>query len=246
MRVLCSTFVLLLLAAPVMAQPPSPPSPTSEEVRQAAVPPITDADDGSYRLSPGDVIDIKFAHNPELNEEVRIRPDGRISMPLVGEMLVARTTIGELATRLATAYQDILRTPSVTIQVREFANRRVFVGGEVNRPGMLPMNGRQTVMGAVMEAGGFKPTAARDSVLVIRRTDEDEPRLLRVSMKNKDGHAAEAANFTLQPLDVILVNESGVARAGRAMDQYVRQMIPITLTGGFSWLLGSYPFYGGR
>jgi hypothetical protein len=107
------------------------------------------------------------------------------------------------------------------------------------------MNGRQTVFSAVMEAGGFKPTAARDSVLVIRRTDEDEPRLLRISMKNKDGHAAEAANFALQPLDIILVNESGVARAGRAMDQYVRQMIPLTLTGGFSWLFGGYPVLGG-
>lgn len=243
MRVSCAVMFLMTMAAPAWAQPPSP---TSEEVRQAAVPPVTDADDGSYRLSPGDVIDIKFAHNPELNEQVRIRPDGRISMPLVGEMLVARTTIAELSTRLATAYQDILRTPSVTIHVREFANRRVFVGGEVNRPGMLPMNGRQTVYSAVMEAGGFKPTAARDSVLVIRRTEEDEPRLLRISMKNKDGHAAEAANFTLQPLDVILVNESGVARAGRAMDQYVRQMIPLTLTGGFSWLFGAYPVVGGQ
>jgi protein involved in polysaccharide export with SLBB domain len=219
---------------------------TVEDVRQSAVPPVTDADEGSYLLNPGDVIEIKFIHNPELNEEVRIRPDGRISMPLVGEMLVARTTIAELSTRLATAYEDILRTPSVTIQVREFANRRVFVGGEVNRPGMLPMNGRQTALGAVMEAGGFRPSAARDEVLVIRRTDQDQPRLLRLSMKAKNGVAPEAANFALQPLDVVLVTESGVARTGRAIDQYVRQMLPLTLTGGFSWLLGKNGIFGGQ
>jgi protein involved in polysaccharide export with SLBB domain len=242
MRVFLSSIVVVLVAAPAFGQSASP---TVDAVRQAAVPPVTDADDGSYRLSPGDVIDIKFAHNPELNEEVRIRPDGRISMPLVGEMLVARTTIAELSTRLATAYQEILRTPSVTIQVREFANRRVFVGGEVNRPGMLPMNGRQTALGAVMEAGGFKPSAARDWVLVIRRTEDDQPRLLRVSMQNKDNQAAEAANFALQPLDVVLVNESGIARSGRALDQYVRQMIPLTLTGGFSWLFGKNGILGG-
>jgi hypothetical protein len=110
---------------------------------------------------------------------------------------------------------------------------------------MLPMNGRQTVFGAVMEAGGFKPSAARDSVLVIRRTEDDRPRLLRVSMKNHNGLAAEAANFALQPLDIILVNESGIARTGRALDQYVRQLIPLTLTGGFSWLLGNNGLFGG-
>lgn len=238
MRNLFSAVLFVFVTASASAQTP-------QALRAAAVPPVTDADEGSYLLSPGDVIDIKFIHNPELNEEVRIRPDGRISMPLVGEMLVARSTIAELSTRLASAYQDILRTPSVTIQVREFVNRRVFVGGEVNRPGMLPMNGRQTAFGAVMEAGGFKPSAARDEVLVIRRTDQDQPRLLRLAMKHKDGQAAEAANFALQPLDIVLVTESGVARTGRAMDQYVRQLLPLTLTGGFSWLLGSYSLFGG-
>src|SRR5688500_402914 len=199
---LLAAAMLALLASAAAAQTP-------EQARAQAVPPSTDGDDGAYLLSAGDLIEIKFMLNPELNETVRIRPDGRISMPLVGEMLVARTTIAELSTRLATAYEEILRTPSVTIQVREFANRRVFVGGEVNRPGMLPMNGRQTALGAVMEAGGFRPSAARDEVLVIRRTDQDQPRLLRLSMKTKNGVAPEAANFALQPLDVVLVTESG-------------------------------------
>lgn len=223
---------LLIISAPAFAQTPV------DDARASAVPPVTDADEGSYSLNPGDTVEIKFITNPELNELVQVRPDGRISMPLVGELLVAHTTVAELATRLSTAYSEILRTPSVTIQVREFANRRVFVGGEVNRPGMLPLTGRQTALSAVMEAGGFRPSAARDEVLVIRRGTEDEPRLLRLALKNKDGQAAEAANFALQPLDVVLVTESGIARADRAVDQYVRQLIPLSLTGGFSWLFG--------
>ena len=209
-------------------------SPTPEAVRAAATPPVTDLDDGSYRLSPGDTIEIKFMANPELNELVVIRPDGRISMPLVGELLVANTTIGQLSTRLSTAYADILRTPSATIQVRDFANRRVFVGGEVGRPGMLSLSGRQTALSAVMEAGGFTRGAARDEIIVIRKGTEDEPRVLRLAAKGQDGRAPEAANFALQPLDVVLVTESGVARTNRAVDQYVRQMIPISLT----WLFG--------
>src|SRR5262249_9782581 len=143
-------------------------------------PPVTDYDEGLYHLNPGDAIEIKFQQNPELNESVRVRPDGRISMPLVGELLVADSTVAELATRLATAYRDILRTPLVTIQVREFANRRVFVGGEVQRPGVQPLVGRQTALGAVMEAGGFKTSAARDTVTVIRRGSEDRPRVIEL------------------------------------------------------------------
>ena len=232
--------VVALLAGGAAAQ-------TAEEVRAAAVPPVTDLDDGSYRLSAGDLVEIKFMLNPELNEEVRIRPDGRISMPLVGELLVAGATIDELGTRLTTAYEEILRAPSVTIQVREFADRRVFVGGEVTRPGMLPLIGEQTALGAVMEAGGFKTTAARGELVVIRKGDEDEPRLIRLSMdSNKDqGVAPEAASFRLQPLDVVLVAESGVARAGRAVDQYVRQLIPVLLTGGFTYLFDG-AVLGGR
>jgi polysaccharide biosynthesis/export protein len=221
-----------LLAQPLAAQSP-------ESAKAAATPPVTDLDEGSYRLNPGDTIEIKFMTNPELNELVVIRPDGRISMPLVGELLVANTTIADLSARLATAYEDILKTPSATIQVRDFANRRVFVGGEVGRPGVLPLVGRQTALSAVMEAGGFRGSAARDEIIVIRKGIEDEPRVLRLAAKGQDGKAPEAANFALQPLDVVLVTESGVARTNRAIDQYVRQMIPVTLTGGFSWLLGN-------
>ena len=220
-------------AMPALAQ-------VDAHAREQAVPPVTDADDGSYRLSPGDTIEIKFLQNPELNEIVQIRPDGRISMPLVGELLVADVPVAEVSTRLATAYADILRAPSVTIQVRNFANRRVFVGGEVNRPSMLPLVGQQTALGAIMEAGGLKTSARRNEILVIRKGTEDEPRVIPLSMeRGPKGEGPEAAKFALQPLDVVLVTESGVARAGRAVDQYVRQMIPLTLTGGFSWLLGN-------
>jgi polysaccharide export outer membrane protein len=200
-------------------------------------------DAGLYRLSPGDSIEISFVQNPELNVQTRIRPDGRISMPLVGEVLVAGMTVTEVSARLSIAYGDILRSPSATIQVREYANRRIFVGGEVTRPGVMPLTGRQTALGAVMEAGGFRASAARDELLVVRRGTEDRPRILRLSLKDDKTLGSEASSFSLEPLDVVLVGESGIARTGRALDQYVRQMIPVNL--GASWLFGSTVF-GGR
>ncbi len=228
-RIAIMTAVAIVVTTAAAAQAP-------EEVRAMAVPPVTDADDGSYRLGAGDLIEIKFIQNPELNELVRIRPDGRISMALVGELQVAGVTITDLATRLTTAYASTLRAPSAIIQVREFADRRVFVGGEVIRPGMLPLVGRQTALGAVIEAGGFKASSARGEVIVIRKGDDDRPRIIRLSMKSAQDTGPEAASFRLQPLDVVLVAESAVARAGRAVDQYVRQMIPVLLTGGFTYL----------
>jgi hypothetical protein len=74
-------------------------------------------------------------------------------------------------------------------------------------------------------------------VIVIRKGDEDKPRLIQLSMKAaSDTEGPEAASFRLQPLDVVLVSESGVARAGRAIDQYVRKLIPVFLTAGITWL----------
>jgi polysaccharide export outer membrane protein len=197
------------------------------------------ADESGYRLSPGDALDIKFMLNPELNEQVQIRPDGYISMPLVGELSIAGATVSELVARLTKSFEPVLKSPSIVVQVREFANRRVFVGGEVGRPGVLPLVGRQTALGAVMEAGGMKVSANRGEIIVLRRGDEDAPRVIPLSMKAKKGVAPEAAAFRLQPLDVVLVSESGVSRANRAVDQYLRQMVPILLTGGFSYLFNT-------
>jgi protein involved in polysaccharide export with SLBB domain len=231
------SLVLALLFAtslvPLRAQQQSAPPP--------AGPIELVPDESGYRLSPGDTLDIKFLHNPELNEQVQIRPDGFISMPLVGEMNVARLTVGELVAALTKKYDEVLRAPDVTVQIRGYGNRHVYVGGEVARPGMLQLGGRQTALDAVMEAGGLKASSNRSELVVLRRSESDQPRVIHLSMKSTKGAAPEASAFQLQPLDVVLVSESGISKAGRTIDQYVRQMSPFILTAGFSWLFGSGP-----
>src|SRR5438094_9777584 len=173
-----------------------------------------------YRLEAGDTIDIRFLLNPELNEQAQIRPDGRISMQMVGELRLSGLTVAEAMALVAHAYKDTLKQPSVMVQGRTFASRRVFVAGEVARPGVLPLVGDQTAMGAITEAGGLKASAKRNEIVVIRRGANDLPERILVSMRGRGNGAPQAAAFRLQPMDVVVVTESGIARVDRAVDQY--------------------------
>src|SRR5262249_12551090 len=113
-----------------------------------------------YRLEPGDEIEVRFILHPEYNERASIRPDGCVSLPGIGEISLAGVTIAELTVQLKNSYQ-FLRNPDPLVQVRSFGNRKVYVGGEVNRPGPQVMLGPKTVAQAIVESGGMKESARR-------------------------------------------------------------------------------------
>jgi polysaccharide export outer membrane protein len=193
-----------------------------------------------YRLEIGDNIDIRFFYNQELNESVQIRPDGLVSMPLIGDIRAAGQTPASLAQELSTRYRDVVKQPAITVQVRGFANRRVFIGGEVTRPGVLPLVGVTTALGAITEAGGLTQRAKRGEILLIRRGAGGQPEMRRLSLKSKKkGQVPEAAVLQLRPLDVVVVMESAIAKTNRAVDQYVRQLTPGLLTFGFTYLFNA-------
>jgi protein involved in polysaccharide export with SLBB domain len=228
--------VLVCMGTAMAARPAGAQAPQTLLVPQQGARTVAAAAPQTYRLAAGDGIEVRFFHNPELNEQVQIRPDGGISMQAIGDVKVSGLTVTSVAARLADAYRDVLRDPAITVQVRTFANNRIFVGGEVARPGMLPLVGEQTALGAITEAGGVKASAKRNEVLVVRRGENEMPQVLKLSMRPRGAEPSDAASFSLAPLDVVLVPESGIARANRGIDQYVRQMIPGVLTGGFSYL----------
>lgn len=235
------TFFCLAWAATAsaaFAQARPEPSPAQAAVAQAAAapepPPPAD-----YRLEIGDAIDIRFFYNTELNESVQIRPDGMISMPLIGDVRATGHTPASLAQDLAARYRDVVKQTAITVQVRGFANRRVFIGGEVARPGVLPLVGVQTALGAITEAGGMTRGAKRGQILLIRRGADGKPGMQRLSMKSQRGQAPEAASLQLRPLDVVIVMESAISKTNRAVDQYIRQMTPGLLTFGFTYLFNA-------
>ena len=122
-----------------------------------------------YVIQSGDLLDIKFFYNPELNESVTVRPDGRISLQLAREVKASGTTPAQLTELLANHYASMIKNPEITIIVRSFNSQKVYVDGEVNRAGMVPLTDPMTVLQAISQAGGMKDTAEPTEVLVVRK-----------------------------------------------------------------------------
>jgi len=187
-------------------------------------------------LGPGDVLDIRFFYNPELNDTQSVRPDGKITLQLIGEIMVQGKAPEELRDELARLYAPELRKPEVTIIVRGLNDRRVYVGGEVNKPGVVPMPGRLTALEAINEAGGFKIEMARvKSVVVIRRQEGR----LRGSLIDFSGvlKGKQGSSFLLEPRDIIYVPQTAIVNVDQWVDQYIRKILPVQSIGiGVSWL----------
>lgn len=190
-----------------------------------------------FRLSPGDVVEVKFFYTPELNDTVQIRPDGQISVPLIGQVAVAGRTVSEAVNELQTRYSKVLKSPSISLQVRNFSGHKIFVGGEVARPGTLDLSSDVSLMDALFEAGGPKYTAAKYAFL-IRKSEDERPIVRKVSLARHGTEVAEAALVRMAPFDVVMVPESKIAHTDRWLDQHVKQLLPGSLGLGFSYLFG--------
>lgn len=189
-------------------------------------------------LGPGDSIEVKFFYNPELNDIQIVRPDGRITLQLVGEVVVQGKTVDELRDHLVRLYAPELRIPEIAVIVRLLSERRVYVGGEVNRPGIIPMPGRLTILEAVVEAGGFKTeTAGLKSVVVIRQRDGKYVGTIVNLREALEGKKVEA--FYLAPRDIVYVPQTAIAKVDQWVDQFIYKLLPLSKAGmGIYWTPG--------
>jgi len=217
---------LLLVTFLLSACGPAVVNPATREQANAFT---TQAAAGQYRLQPGDELDIRFYYNPELNTSVLIRPDGRVSLPLANEVQAAGLSPSELTQRLRSAYEAELRRPELTVIVRSFNAQKVFVGGEVQAPGVIQAIGPMTVLQSVTQAGGFKESARVNEVLVIRRdpaAPTSNPIVIPVNIETVIDGTNTAEDIALLPYDVIYVPKSPIANVNKFVDQYIRQNIP--------------------
>jgi protein involved in polysaccharide export with SLBB domain len=190
-----------------------------------------------YRVQVGDQLDIKFFYNPELNEQVTIRPDGRISLQLAHEIMVAGLTPAELTDLLTKKYATEVKRPEITVIVRSFSAQRVYVDGEVAKPGMISLVGFMTVLPTISQAGGVKDSARTTEVIVIRRGADNKPLVIPVNLGKAIDGTDMSQDIILRPFDIVYVPKSPIANVNKWVDLYIRKNLPISISSGF----GYYP-----
>jgi protein involved in polysaccharide export with SLBB domain len=185
------------------------------------------ASEQEYKLQPGDSLDIKFFYNQELNEQVIVRPDGRISLQLVREIRAAGLTPEELTNLLIKKYSAELLKPEITVIVRSFGGYKVYIDGEVNRVGMVNMSGPTTVMQSIAQAGGLKETARVNEIIVIRYLSEGNYTIIPIDMEKVIDGTDFGQNILLKPFDIVHVPRSIITNINIWVDQYIRKNVPI-------------------
>jgi polysaccharide export outer membrane protein len=157
-------------------------------------------------LGPGDVFEVRVFQEPELSGVYQVGPQGDVIFPLCKQVVVGGLTAnGAAETIRGCLAKGFIRNPQVSVLVKEYNSKKVFVFGEVQKPGTFPFEDGMSVVQAVTVAGGFTRTAAQNSTSVTRRVNGSETKI-RVNVQ--DIALGKAPNFTLEPGDIVYVPES--------------------------------------
>ncbi len=168
-------------------------------------------EDPQYVIKPGDKLSVKFFFNPELNEQdLIVRPDGRISLQLVHEVEAANLTAPQLTALLAERYAGQLKNPEIAVIVRSVRDQqKVYVDGEVGSPGTFVIGDSLSVLQAVALASGFKAdTAKKDEVIVIRRDQNGQQFVIKLDINAALTGRDLTQNIPLLPNDFVFVPRS--------------------------------------
>lgn len=180
----------------------------------------------TYRLQAPDQIEISVLPQEELNRQVTLRPDGKISLPLIGDVMAEGLTPTELSDQLTTEYSKYVKNPSVSVIVVGFFSKKIYVVGEVFRQGAIPYTGPMTAFQAVEEAGSFTRRASLGRVIVVRG-DLKQPQVIDINLKNVVKKGERQMDVYLKPSDIVFVPPNGFAKAGYAMSQVFFPFSPL-------------------
>lgn len=205
-RASASVFSLaVLLSAALGAQtlpqkPPgtSPAAPVGTSGAAAARPYTTP----DYKLVPGDKLRIEVYKDAQLSQNLQVRPDGKITLPLIGDIPASGRTSNELRDVITNSLKEYNTNPVVTVIVVETVPPTIYVMGEVNNPGPQPLNGEVTVLQALATAGGFKDFAKTKDIRIQRKSASG---LTTLRFNYKDAVNGEGKIIVLQPGDTIIV-----------------------------------------
>ncbi|MFI5346036.1 MAG: polysaccharide biosynthesis/export family protein [Elusimicrobiota bacterium] len=181
----------------------------AEAAALAAAVQQANAKKSDYLLSGADLIQISVFGEKDMDRQVRVSQNGTITYPLIGSVKVGGLTTADAEAALAKGLKDYLRDPQVTVFIKEYGNKKVFVFGQVKKPGAveLPTETKLTVLEAISQSEGFTPIAAPDRTRVVRMVDgKNQTFVIEVSAITKRGEKDK--DITLEPNDIVFVPES--------------------------------------
>jgi len=180
----------------------------------------------TYKLEAPDEIEIAVLPQSELDRAVTIRPDGKISLPLIGDVFVEGKTPMDVAADLEVKFSKFVKNPAVSVIVTGFNSKRIYVIGEVREQGLYPYTGDMSVFEAVQEAGSFTRRAALGRVILVRG-DLENPQVIDVDLRQVVKGGVKLNDLHLLPGDIVYVPPNAFARAGYAIEQILFPFTPV-------------------
>ncbi|MEZ5659044.1 MAG: polysaccharide export protein [Burkholderiaceae bacterium] len=170
-----------------------------------------DSEGYRYEIAPGDKLEITVWRNPELSAKIPVRPDGKITSPLIEDLPAAGKTPQALAREIETGLKKYIRDPNVTVLVTEFVGNprhQVRVVGQARKPSALPYRQGMTLLDVMIAVGGLTDFAAGNRAILIRQTEQDKQYRVRIQDLLRSGDVS--ANVQIMPGDVIMIPESAL------------------------------------
>ena len=183
---------------------PQPPPSTSAATPPAVVRPPNLAVPGNYVIGTDDLLGIVYWKDKDMSTDARVRPDGRISLPLINEVVAAGLTPEELQKRVTEESAKYMEDASITIVVREINSLKVFITGEVTKPGTYPITSATTVMQLISLAGGLREYANSKNIMIMRK-EGDKQTSLKFNYKEVAAGKNLKQNIDLKPGDTVVV-----------------------------------------
>ncbi|MGZ8531279.1 MAG: polysaccharide biosynthesis/export family protein [Candidatus Binatia bacterium] len=192
-----------------------------------------------YVIVPDDTLQIRYTYHPEMSQEAAVQPDGKITAALVGQITVAGMTTARLEELLVEKTSDQLRKPEVVVGITKFAERNVYIGGEVGKPGLVRYRQGLTPLQAIIAAGGFLESASTDNVVLTRTGDSlTESISRRLNLRESVAEGIKEPLF-LAPHDVVYVPRTSIAEANLWVKQHITELFPFLKgSAGASYRLG--------
>jgi polysaccharide export outer membrane protein len=202
-----ATVILVTGAVNYAQTPPLAPSGLDTDEQAQWTPWI----DGRYRLTPGDVLDLRFPFVPELDQTLTIQPDGYVTLREGGELRFQGRTVPEARLSILEAYSGIVRSPVLSLTLKEFEKPYFIASGQVTRPGKYELGGATTVTQALALAGGFNSKAKPSQVVIFRRLG-DGVTVRELDVKKMYANRDLSEDPFLRPGDMLFVPQSGWSR----------------------------------